>query len=387
MNQQLTLQKEEEKTVSVLSKTRNSIFYYRYHPDSDKTYTNISYLRKNNYIQGKVKFDNKDLQYVLSQFKKWSSIPTYLTFKSGDGTLLYGLAAKRGNQVYEYYVTKKLTDSISFMNKKTFSKLILRDKKGHRTEKYSNIMFISLTTNPKVYNNSIVQAWLQIEKYYNIFTTRLRKKYGKCWIMKANESHLNGFPHIHLLVITEKPFTVFPRKNKKGFSEYRTHDKSLLASYWNSYIDVSIPNLYGIKQGHGVDAIKDYIFKDMLKSYIHRSSKTHANSLSLAMGWIFGKRCYSVSKKDFVFDLITDTSITQTQIEDILEKEKDETYEFIGLTDFDWRVTNHPPPILFKIKPNEKNYQKFLDSVYGAPKKKTLVKTKPKDLNSIKSYY
>jgi hypothetical protein len=363
MVQLLTLKRSEEKTISVLKQVRNSIFFFPCYPDYHDQIASLSFLRKNPYYQGLIKFSTEHLSLAVDKFKDWLSIPTYLTFQHNDGSLLYALASKRGNRVYEHYVKKKLTESLSFMNEPDFSKFILRDKKGHRVKKVSNLMFISLSTNPKFYGGSIVRAWLQIEKYYNIFVTRLRKKYGKCWIMKANESHKNGYPHIHLLVLTEKEFDVFSHKNKKGFIEYRLKDKNNIASWWNSFIDVIVPNLYGIKKGNTLDAVKDYIFKDMLKSYSFKKNRSYEDNLSLAMGWLFGKRCYSVSKHDFV-DLITDTSLIQTQIEDIKEEFGDQKLTFLGLTDFKTILSGRPPPYSFKIKKEDPNYEIYLNSVY-----------------------
>ena len=351
-----------EKVISKLAETRKSIFYIKNPHFNWKQLYSISELRKFSDLQNKIILNENHLKLIVDNFNEWKNIPTYLMFQNIEkGNLVCSLASKRGNKVYEYYLNEKLNNDLGFMKTKNFFKLILRNKKGFRNKKVSNVCFITLTCDPKKYNNNIIEAWLNFEHDYNIFITRLRKRYGKCWIMKSVESTKKGFPHIHLLVITEKEFNVFSHKNKKGFVEYRLNDKRKIENYWPSFVDIIIPNpIVKDKEKGCVDFMKSYIFKDMLKSYVYKEERDFKNNLSLALGWLFGKRCYSISKMDLSLDSITDTSITQTQIKEIMSEKK---YIFLGLLDLKFN-SNKPPPIELEINKNDPNYETYINAIY-----------------------
>jgi len=361
----LQLLENAEKTISKLKETRNNIFSVKDLNFGWKNYYSLSYMRKFPEIQKKIDLNETHLNLIVDNFKEWSKIPTYLMFKDLDtGDLSCALASKRGNKVYEYYLHQNLNQQLEFMKNPNFHKSILRNKKGFRNKKISNVCFLTLTCNPAKYNNSRLTAWLNFEHDYNIFITRLRKKYGECWIMKSVESTKKGYPHIHLLIITEKDLDVFPHKNKEGFTEYRLCDKKEIESYWTSFIDAIIPNPSEMKKKGCVDFMKDYIFKDMLKAYTYKAERSYENYLSLALGWLLGKRCYSISRKNLSLDLIMDTSITQTQIDDIFKKNKGKRFVFLGLSDFKPK-SNKPPPICFVIPKSDENYENYLNEIYG----------------------
>ena len=341
---------------------------------------NISYslkwLREKPSYQKNVIFNQDHLKYLVERFRKWVEIRTYLTYgvkvkSTGENKLGFALASKRGNQVYENNLHKKLNEQLNFMSDPNFYKLVLRDKKGSRG-KVSNVAFMTLTCDPKKYNNSIVEAWLNFDKEYNIFVTRIRKKFGKSWVMKSLEATAKGYPHFHLLVITEKEFDVFYHKNKEGFNEIRMCDKRQLEAYWSSKIDVVIPNPIKaekeLKKGGCVSFMKDYIFKDMLKSY-HHKNRDFKGDLSLAMGWLLGKRSYSVSKKSYFHALITCISVIQTIQEELFTKNPDFEYTFLGLTDFKFFNRSVPPP-WFSISENDKRYEDCFNSIYGSSEDK-----------------
>jgi len=363
-SQSFQLLESNEQQISLLKQTRNNLFNIPNEHFNWKEYYSISQIRKFKDLQEKFNLNEEDLKTIVENFKKWSKKPTYLIFQDKEtGNLRGGLAAKRGNKIYEYMINQKLNEQLSFMQHKDFHKLILRNKKGFRT-KVSNCFFITLTCDPKEYNYNKTTAWLSFEHDLNIFTTRIRKKFGTCWIMKSEESTKKGYPHIHLLVITEKEADVFPYKNKEGFIEYRLQDKKILEKYWKSYIDVVVPNPSKMKEEGCVNFMKDYIFKDMLKAYKFKEERDYKNYLTLALSWIFGKRCYSVSReKNLPPDLITDTSITQTQIEEMQAYLGKKQWKFLGLLDF--KINKGlSPPISIEILFNDPNYQNFLNGIY-----------------------
>lgn len=376
-NESFKILENQEKKISLLKKTRNDIFSIPDKYFNWKQNYSIKDIRKFPELQEKIILNEETLKLIINNFKTWKEIPTYLLFKNEDnGSLDLALASKRGNKIYEYYLNKKLEEDLSFMKDPNFHRLILRNKKGFRKKKVSNISFITLTCNPKRYSNNRIKAWINFEHDYNIFITRLRKKFGKCWIMKSVESTEKGYPHIHLLVKTEKEIDVFPYKNKEGFIEYRVCAKKEIEGYWPSFIDMIIPNSSKMRKEGCVNFMKDYIFKDMLKSYVCSDKRSDKNYLSLAMGWFFGKRCYSISKTP---DLITETSVTQTQIEDI---KKEKNWIFLGLVDLKFK-SKGPPLKFLEIDKNDSNYEDVLNGVYGVRKKIVFTVVKPKKIQDF----
>jgi len=366
-----------EKQISELKKTRNNLFNI-VDPNFNnwRTCYSISQIRRNKELQDRFNINGNE-KTIVNNFIKWSKKPVYLMFKNKEtGSLRGGLAAKRGNKIYEYIINEKLDEQLDFMKDKNFHKLILRNGKGLR-EKVSNCFFITLTCDPQRYNNNKTTAWLKFQHDYNIFITRLRKKYGKCWVMKSVESTKNGYPHIHLLVITEKEAEVFSHKNKEGFIEYRLQDKKILESYWKSYVDIVIPNPQKMKEKGCVDFMKDYIFKDMLKAYKFKEEREHKNYLTLALGWIFGQRCYSISGVKQL-DLITDTSITQTQKDKILDNLGKEEWDFVGFLDIKMNK-GLSPPVSIEIPFNSERYDSFNNAIYKINRKEKIKSNEIKD--------
>jgi len=365
---QLELVSDEDKQLSLLKSTRNKFFSAK---DKNFNYRNVysvSDLRKNLNFRKLIDIKFDDLKEIVRVFREWRNIPTYLTFEEEKGDLSGGLASKRGNKIYEFFLNRKLEEHLRFMQNPDFHKLILRDKKGFRNKKVSNVMFLTLTCATKKYGINRVRAWLEFEHDYNIFLTRLKKEYGRnTWVMKAVESTKEGFPHIHLLVVTEKEFDVFPRKCLSGYTEYRMSGKKLLERFWPSFLDLIIPNPSKMESEGCVNFMKDYIFKDMLKAYKFKRDRDYQNDLSLALGWLFGKQCFSVSR-GFKNDLISDSSIIQTQIKEIIERNPKKKLKFIGLLDFK-NLSNKPPPVSFRISRKSKDYQRFKNAVYGKRKK------------------
>lgn len=377
------LLENNEKNISDLKKTRNELFNIPSEHFNWKDYYSISQIRKFKDLQKIFNLSENDLKVIVKNFIKWSKKPTYLTFQNiKTGNLIISLASKRGNKIYEHCLNKKLDEQLSFMKDKNFHKRILRNSEDFRDKRISNCFFITLTCDPEKYNNNRTTAWLSFEHDYNIFRTRLTKRFGKCWIMKSTESTQRGYPHIHLLVVTEKEAEVFSYKNKKGFVEYRLQEKKKLEKYWPSNIDVIVPNPADMKKEGCVNFMKDYIFKDMLKAYRYKDEREYKNYLTLALGWIFGKRCFSISDPaKLKLDLITDTSITQTQITDLLERLGEKEYKFIGFLDLKIR-NGLNPPVSIEIRFDDPDYEKFYSAIYNKKTKEELIVVNKKKIKA-----
>ncbi len=347
---------EQKEFKSKLSLIREMIVRVNNNIGFDNGFT-LSYLRKNPSFQQNIVLTEDKIDLIVESYKEWLKGRTYLTFKNKDnGSLNYMLASKRGNPIYEHVLKRKLNNDLDFMEDPIFKEVILRTEKGFRS-KISNVGFLTLTVDPKKFHNNPLEAWMQIEKHYNIFLTRLRKMYGKVICLKSVEAQKNGFPHIHMLMITRKEFRVFKQGNI-----LRSEDKKKIEKFWSiGFSDLRVPNPEG-KKGSVATMIKEYVFKDMLKQFTYKAKRRDQEYLSLALGWFFGKKCYSISGLPQC-DLIKDTSLTQTHKEMLEEELPPKKFEYLGISHFTDNIPDRPPPLKFKVTTDHPDYVKLLRNI------------------------
>ena len=359
----------DERT-SELKKSREIIF------GSNQQYRSIKKIfakkkREQNIYSNIPDFTDQEIIDLKNSFNKWCDAGTYMSFESEKGELHNFLVAKRGNRVYEGLLQKRICKELSFVGDPRFKNMIVRNKPGFRTTSLSNVFFVTLTCDTKKYQNNKKVAWLSFEKDYNLFMIRLRQKIGDVWVLKIVESTKRGFPHIHLLMITKNSFDVFKPQNltcnncKKKFPvsfesyhvkcpycesgmkhNFRMKQSSLIKRLWKSNVDILSPK--------NVNGVINYCLKDMFKQFKHRSA-ANRDSLSLVMGWIFGKQSYSISLS-YATDLITDVSVIQNQIQQIKEDHPKQKLRYLGLLDVKFKNHTKPPPFSFIVKPDDKNY-------------------------------
>lgn len=312
-----------------------------------------SKIRKNLWKQRD--FTASELDLLVREFKIWLNEYLLLQFDNlTDGTIDFFKAAKRGNSIYRGIIKEKLNQRTEFFDDPNFDKLMLREKKaepGFRAGLKSNVLFLTLSWNPNIFLGSRKKAWLSIEYFYNKFITRFRKKYGKTWVLKGVESTKAGYPHIHILAICEKSFETFkhrsqPTKENPEYTiTYRVKEKRKISKFWNSFVDILVPS--------NVQAVRDYVLKDIIKQYDRGEHKSQQDFLSLALCWLFNKQSYSISCSSA--DLISER-IIQTMVERILNSnpEKQLIYRGLVVVDFSFpylkRQGNKPPPNSFRVK-------------------------------------
>ena len=244
-------------------------------------------------------------------------------------------ASKRGNDVYQYRLQKKLSvlkenvlrGITSYMHSDSFS---------------TNTFFITLTTDPKNYENS-KSAWHDLSYQLNLFLSNFYKRLKKHYLdmgfnlkikidkLRSYEMHENSYPHVHLLVqlytvdyqghVT--PLVVSDCFDYNGKNRAPDWLNDMVHEAWTSQI-VDVQAIINDEKGIGlVDYILKYIFKNQWDKLNDVNVK---HTLCLAYQWAMGMRSYACSRAFMraTNDLIV-KSITQTQI--IL-------YEFIGLIEF-----------------------------------------------------
>ena len=223
--------------------------------------------------------------------------------------------SKRGNDVYRHRVYRRFKGLASLADKTAFF------NPNDRTQnKKTKALFLTLTYDTKLC--SLSEAWKNIGKEFNRFMSHVRKHFGKVSCCRVFEAFANGYPHIHcILLFEEKEFKVF--RDKKG--QFRVKEKEIFESGWHSHTDVKALS----SLGRGLSYLKKYLLKS-----IDKENKDSKALKTLALGWLFNKRAFSVSGKfrQMLTDLIKTKHNSNHKINQInLEGEIVEEYKYYVL--------------------------------------------------------
>ena len=185
--------------------------------------------------------------------------------------------SKRGNDVYRQRVYRRFKELV-YADRTVFFK-----PKDRKLNKTTRALFLTLTYDTKLC--SLADAWKNIGKEFNRFMSHVRKHFGKVSSCRIFEAFQNGYPHIHcILLFEEKEFKVF--RDKKG--EFRIREKGVIAEGWRSHTDAKALG----SLGRGLSYLKKYLLKS-----IDAKNKDSKALKTLALGWLFAKRAFSVSGK------------------------------------------------------------------------------------------
>lgn len=235
---------------------------------------------------------------VVQAYKDWVSFPEYLIFQSIDYTSGYftdplprvpsiwisyevkykaALASKRGNTIYRV----RLEDRLKILDEgREYSISFFARGKAR---KFTSWVFVTLTYGRE---DPLGVVWDNVGVDFNRWLTGIRKRFGRCEVVRTWEAHEDGYPHIHcLLMFHDEEFTVFRYKNK-----WRLHKKKLFEWSWG-WVDVQ-----AIKEP--AKAFR-YITKYIRKAINVAGSKA---ILTMALTWFYRRRSWSCSKS--INDLI-----------------------------------------------------------------------------------
>jgi len=186
--------------------------------------------------------------------------------------------SKRGNDVYRYRVYRRFKGLASLAEKTVFF-----NPRDRNQNKKTRALFVTLTYDTKLCTFN--DAWQNIGVEFNRFMSQVRKKFGKVSCCRVFEAYANGHPHIHcILLFEEKEFNVF--RDKKW--QFRIKEKEVIASGWHSHTNVKAMS----SLGRGFAYLKKYLLKS-----IDSENKDLKALKTLALGWLFNKRAFSVSGK------------------------------------------------------------------------------------------
>ena len=239
---------------------------------------------------------NLDFKGLRDYYKAWRELKEFLILcrlesdtRDSKKTIAVK-CSKRGNDVYWRRVGQRLqglkdVDDVQFFNPKA------------RGSMKSRAVFVTLTYDTKL--SGVQDAWIQEGIAWNRWISNLRDKFGEISYIRCFESFINGYPHIHaLLVFKNHAFNVF-RQYSKILKRYvfRVQEKAVFESSWDSNVDVqACASLRGASL---------YITKYLTKGFHEGSEEAldkNLRGLTLAMNWIFRKKSFAVSRD--LLDLI-----------------------------------------------------------------------------------
>ncbi len=220
---------------------------------------------------------------IVDRYWKWVSEVKYMilnrmnlrTFKSDVFAIK---CSKRGNDVYRYRVYRRFKELASLAEKTAFF-----NPKDRTINKKTRALFVTLTYDTKLCGWD--KAWKTLGVEFNRFMSYVRKKFGGVSCFRVFEAYGNGYPHIHcILLFEETEFKVF--RDKKG--QFRIKEKGVIAEGWRSHTDAKAMS----SLGRGLSYLKKYLLKT-----IDAENKDSKTLKTLALGWLFNKRAFSVSGK------------------------------------------------------------------------------------------
>lgn len=271
-----------------------------------------------------------DFKGLRDYYKTWRDLTEFLVLQKQDWSKLESTGkvsrqtiavkcAKRGNDVYWWRVGKRLRglkeiEDVEFFNRKA------------RGSMKSRAVFVTLTYDTKL--SSVQVAWIQEGISWNRWISNLRDKFGEISYIRCFESFVNGYPHIHaLLVFKDHEFNVF-RQYSKTEKKYvfRVQEKAVFESSWDSNVDV--------RACSSLRSASLYITKYLTKNFHEGSDEAldrNLRGMTLAMNWIFRKKSFAVSRD--LLDLIKDLHNSKSKAEkSIFCGGKNEIiWEFIGV--------------------------------------------------------
>ena len=289
---------------------------------------------------------------IVDKYLEWVSDIKYmilnkLNLATFESEVLAVKCSKRGNDVYRHRVYRRFKGLASLTEKTVFF-----NPKDRNQNKNTKALFVTLTYDTKLC--SLDEAWQNIGVEFNRFMSHIRKNFGKVSCFRVFEAYNNGYPHIHcILLFEEKEFKVF--RDKKG--QFRIKEKGVVATGWRSHTDAKAMS----SLGRGLSYLKKYLLKS-----IDAENKDSKTLKTLALGWLFNKRAFSVSGKfrQMLTDLIktkhnSNHKTQQTTLKGEIIQEY--TYYVLGFVPAD--IVRLKKDVWFSKLSNEqiKSVEKFLE--------------------------
>jgi hypothetical protein len=148
---------------------------------------------------------------------------------------------------------------------------------------------------------SLASSWLNASRDFNVFLSRLRKRYGQIFNVRVYESHESGFLHIHVLLVFKHVFQGYRQRGKGFIFRVKGEDFAFLKGCWNKgFSDIQLVNSFqgGLR----------YLSKYLLKSTCIETANTKGLK-TLTLNWVFHKRAFAFSGKKVIREFFANDEI------------------------------------------------------------------------------
>lgn len=259
--------------------------------------------------------------------------------------------SKRGNSIYvKRTLARFLQISKRIPNKEYF--------RPHDVVKTTKALFLTLTYDTKLCN--FKEAWENIAKQYNLFLANMRKQYGQIATLRCFEAFENGHPHIHaLLLFKEKTFDVISCTSDKGKHYWGVKEGVTIETYWHSRVMTQAV--------YSLDGAVQYLFKYLTKS-IDFENATEKTMKTLALGWVFNKRAFSITNPENILHLQAVLIQGNAQLKPLVVQK---TFTGEDIPQFSYRLVGFVSESILFLTPEEEKQrsvelsQKAIDEIYA----------------------
>jgi len=230
------------------------------------------------------------VETLVDYYLQWVVEPFYVIVSGWNGfkkDFQYASFAsvKRGDERYARRVMHKFRNLSDEMKDKVFFTFGERD----RSKIESRVVFASLTYDRKM---NLEDTWRFVGKDFNRWITRLRKRFGKIDVVRCFESQVDGYCHIHAVLLFKETklrgFRWDKFKNGHRIITYRVDNVEPFKVAWGGgFSDVQLC--------HSVKGAFRYISKYLVKTVYADGEEGNPVTKTLALSWFFHKRVFSVS--------------------------------------------------------------------------------------------
>jgi hypothetical protein len=159
---------------------------------------------------------------LLTAYREWRNDDVILHFEDANGEYAQTISSKRGNWVYAYNKRKKMKHLQTGMDGLIWDYEVPASRS--KVIRKTHLLFITLTFSHRDY--TIQDSWRLITsrgQALNRFSARLSKIVGNKATYKAKEAQESGYAAPHIMVILDRPVTVF-----KHGKTWRIRDKRIV---------------------------------------------------------------------------------------------------------------------------------------------------------------
>lgn len=231
-------------------------------------------------------YDSSDIveNFLVWFSLKFTCVGRRLNLLSGVFEYKFWRGMKRGDALYAWRVRCRVGEVVSRLPDVKYFDFGVR---GHIS---SRCLAVALTYRRDI---GLYDAWSHLGKDLNGFLCALRRRFGKVAVYRVFESHLDGYPHVHLLILfKEYSFDGSSYRGIKGGLSYKVFDKDSIGKLWSHGFS-KVYAMSSVRAGFGYCG--KYLEKSVSVPNPVVSDSDKKALLTLSYGWVFRVRAFGLS--------------------------------------------------------------------------------------------